>query len=496
MSHFSTNGTYSLYRVNLENGHSELAVRGYRGNKFGFRKFSGTVDWVVNANGEPVVRIVYDLAREERRFLKPASNGEDWDLASSISEKEEEDIKVRAHAPAGEPNLIHATMPEGGFDRLYLFDIETGLPVEMVFESAPYDLEQPIVDRRTGKLIGVTYVDDFRRTHFIDPALNQIQENLEAAIPNSAPQITSWSDDFMKFMVRVSYSDHPNQFYIFDRNKNSLSMTAPAYANLDGKVHAIKEKFDYTTPDGWSIPGYLTVPSGVAKKNLPMVVLPHGGPWARDDQSFDYWAFFYAARGYLVYQPNFRGSFGYGSSFMDAGRGEWGRKMQDDISNGVKKLIDDGVADPSRICIAGASYGGYAALAGATLTPELYACAVSVSGISNILQLLADESGDRAESDYWKVRIGSRFHDDDSLRAVSPLYQVTSATPPVMLIHGEHDIIVPEGQSRRMRNALRDKGIEHEFIVLKDEDHWLSTEAGRTEMLRASIEFIDRHIGQ
>ena len=496
MSHVSNTGTYSLYRVNLQNGRSELVERGHRANRFGFRKFSGTVDWVVDSDGAPAVRIDYDITREERRFYRPSENGEDWILASTIPEKEEEDIKVLPHGLANNPNHIYASMDEGGFRKLFIFDIEKGAAVEKVFEAGFYDVESALKDPRSARLIGITYIDDFRKTHFVDPNLDRIQKNLEKALPGAAPFITSWSRDFSKFLVRVSYTDHPGQFFLYDREKNSLMMTAATFAKLDGKVQAKKEKFDYLSSDGMRIPGYLTVPVGSDKSNMPMVVLPHGGPWERNIQAFDWWAFFYAARGYIVYQPNFRGSFGYGTPFKIAGQGEWGGKMQDDITEGVQKLVADGVVDPARICIAGSEYGGYAALAGATLTPDLYACAVSVNGITNVLQLLADAAGEEAESEYWKERIGSRFSDDKALRAVSPIYQVTSATPPTMVIRSEHDVVIPEGHSRRMRNALRDKGIENEFILLKDEDHWLSTEAGRTEMLRASIEFIDRHIGQ
>ncbi len=496
MGHYSRRGEYSLYRINLTTGKEALSTKGSREDWYAPSEFVGTVDWVVDAAGEPAVRIGYDLDNEERLFFKPADNHEGWTLASAIPEKEEEDISVIAHGLAGARNLIHATMTVDGYRGLHIFDIDQGKISEPVFSAKNYDIDDAVVDPSTAAVIGVQYVDDFRRTHFILPAFNQIQKKLETALSGANPKITSWSDDFSKFMVRVSYSDHPDQFFLYEQEKKSLVMTAPSYADLDGKVRAEKERFDYVSSDGSNIRGYLTMPAGAEKAALPLIVLPHGGPWARDDQSFEWWSFFYAARGYLVYQPNFRGSAGYGKGFKEAGNGEWGRKMQDDITEGVQKLITNGLVDQDRICIVGGSYGGYAALAGATLTPDLYACAVSVNGVSNVLQLLADASGRDPENEYWKERVGSRFSDNDSLRQISPLYHISSATPPIMLIHAEHDIVVPEGQSRRMRNALRDKGKEHEFVLLKGEDHWLSTGEMRTEMLRASIDFIDRYIGE
>ncbi len=491
MAHYSRNGEYSLYTVNLDTGKRQLAERGHRKRD---SDFAGTVDWVLDADGDAVIRIEYDEDKEERRFYKRSPDGASWILASAVSEKKEDEIKIIAIALAGADHLIHAAMTVDGFRGLYVFDIDKGEVVKTEFASTQYDIASVLRDSWTASVVGVSYVGDLARTHFLESELAALYRNLQKAIPNGSPQITSWSRDFSKFMVRVVYTDHPDQFFIYDDEKKSLAMFSAAYEALDGRTEARKEKYDFVASDGLKIPGYLTVPKAATKQSMPLIVLPHGGPFARDDQAFDWWPFFYAARNYLVYQPNFRGSEGYGEAYRQAGFGEWGRKMQDDITEGVQSLIADGIVDPDRICIAGASYGGYAALAGATLTPELYACAVSVSGISNVPLLLSDASGDDPENEYWKERVGSRF-DKDAMKDISPINEISAATPPILLIHSEHDIVVPVGQSRLMRNALRQKGVEHDFVVMDGEDHWLSTSAARTEMLARSIEFIDRHIG-
>ena len=218
----------------------------------------------------------------------------------------------------------------------------------------------------------------------------------------------------------------------------------------------------------------------------------HGGPQTRDDRAFDYWAAFYAARGYLVYQPNFRGSDGYGAAFRQAGDGEWGQRMQQDIDDGVRKLIADGRALEDRVCIVGASFGGYAALVGATMSDGLYACAVSVNGFSNVGDLFdfLDPSG----NPYWEQRIGKRY-DRAALHRISPLRQAAKARAPVLLIHGRNDTVVPFGQSWAMAKALTKHGKSGRLIELPGEDHWLSTASARIEMLGRSIEFIDAHIG-
>ncbi len=493
-AHISNHGQYSLFKVDLRNGKEKLVIRGDR-NSYYSGNFGGTIDWVVDAAGAPAVRVDYDEETEEIRFFRPAGVRGGWEFASAIPEKENDDAQAIVYGLAGARNLIHVAMIRDGFRRLVVYNIDTGEIEKTEFAPAGFDIDDAVVNEKTASAIGVRYVEDFIETRFLIPALQKIQEDLATAIPDGHPLLTSWSDDYSRFMVRVSYKDHPDQFYIFDRMAKSLSMFSSAYDALDGRVVAAKEKYDYIAPDGFPIPGYLTVPKRGVKNSMPMIVLPHGGPWARDDQSFDWWPFFYAARGYLVYQPNFRGSAGFGDDFKFAGNGEWGRKMQDDITEGVNKLIADGVADPDRICIVGASYGGYAALAGATLTPDLYACAVSVNGVSNIAQLLADRSGDDPDNKYWERRVGSRF-DPNVTKGVNPVHEVSAATPPIMLIHSEHDIVVRVGQSRTMRNALEQARKEHEFIVMKGEDHWLSTSEARTEVLRRSIEFIDKHIGQ
>ena len=494
--HISNFGEYSIYKVNLTSGKEKIVMRGDRADGNFKEKFAGTVEWVVDADSAPAVRVDYYTDDEQRRFYKPDSEG-GWTLASALPEKEADEQQAVVYSLAGAPNLIYAKMIVHGYRKFVIFNIDSGEIEKEMFSPTGFDVGGAIVDPAQNTAIGVTYLDNFEQTYFLRPDLQKIQLDLEAALPSGKPHITSWSDDFMRIMVRVSYKDHPDQFFLFDREANSLALFSTAYSALDGRVAAVKERYDYTTSDGMRIPGYLTVPNGAEKKSMPLIVLPHGGPFARDSQAFDWWSFFYAARGYLVYQPNFRGSAGYGEAFREAGFGEWGRKMQDDITEGVQSLIADEIADPERVCIAGASYGGYAALAGATLTPGFYSCAVSVSGISNILLLLSDARRDEnPENDYWTARIGSRFSDEDSLRKISPLYNITSDTSPTMLIHSEHDIVVPVGQSRIMRNALRDAGREHEFVVMAGEDHWLSTASARTEMLQRSIDFIDKHIGQ
>jgi dipeptidyl aminopeptidase/acylaminoacyl peptidase len=249
----------------------------------------------------------------------------------------------------------------------------------------------------------------------------------------------------------------------------------------------------YQAGDGLDIAAVLTLPPDIPAKNLPIVVLPHGGPGARDYPGFDWWAQAFASRGYAVLQPNFRGSTGYGETFRRAGFGEWGRKMQSDMSDGLQYLVSEGVVDPKRACIMGASYGGYAALAGVTLQKGVYRCAVSVAGVSDLGEraytLLQERGSDSTLRRVLKQEIGS----GKDLTAVSPIYFAKSADAPILLIHGKDDIVVHYDQSADMAKALRKAGRPFEFVTLAGEDHWLSKSATRLAMLEAALAFVEKH---
>ncbi len=233
---------------------------------------------------------------------------------------------------------------------------------------------------------------------------------------------------------------------------------------------------NYKARDGKELTGYLTAPAAAdPKAKLPLVLMPHGGPEMRDSLSFNPWVQYLVARGYAVFQPNFRGSAGFGRAFAESGYGEWGRKMQDDLTDAVKTLVDQGPVDPARMCIVGASYGGYAALAGAALTPDLYKCAVSIAGISDLEDFIGwrkrNWGSDSEGYTYWLKAIGDPDKDEARLREVSPLAQAGRIKIPLLLIHGNEDFIVPIAQSKAMKKALDKTGRKTELITLKDEGH-------------------------
>ncbi len=261
------------------------------------------------------------------------------------------------------------------------------------------------------------------------------------------------------------------------------------------KVLAEKRPIAFKAADGLELRGYLTLPRGRDPKRLPLVVLPHGGPASQDHPGFDWWAQAIASRGYAVLQVQYRGSTGDGWSHLSAGFGQWGREMQTDLSDGVRYLAAEGVADPKRVCIVGASYGGYAALAGATLDRGVYRCAVSVAGISDPRRMVKWDSrdGDSFSSRYWLRYLGVESAGDPRLDEISPLRHVDKVTIPILLIHGKDDTVVDFSQSQLMYDALKRAGKDVQLVTLPHEDHWLLTGATRLQMLQATMDFLEKN---
>jgi dipeptidyl aminopeptidase/acylaminoacyl peptidase len=287
-------------------------------------------------------------------------------------------------------------------------------------------------------------------------------------------------------------------YALVDLDTKSARYLSDVYIGLTADGVSERRPIKYKAADGTQISAYLTTPRGKDPKNLPLVVLPHGGPKARDTLEFDWWSQALASRGYAVLQPNFRGSSGYGWRFVAAGFGQWGKAMQTDLSDGVRHLAKDGVIDPKRVCIAGASYGGYAALAGATLDKDVYRCAASVAGPSDLKRMLTDSNRGYASSNnstqrFWLRFMGADGLKDPDLAALSPAKLADQVKIPILLIHGKDDTVVPYVQSTLMADALTKAGKPVKLVTLPSEDHWLSRGATRLQMLTALVEFLEKN---
>ncbi len=369
-----------------------------------------------------------------------------------------------------------------------------------LFANEKYDVDDSLEDPWTGRVIGVAFADDKLEYLYFDPAMEKLQRGLEVAFPGLSVHAVSWDLAKDKLIVMVDGPRQPTAYYYLNRTTHEATQLASTYPNLDEADLGEMKPWPYKARDGLDIPAYLTLPPGKAPKNLPVVIMPHGGPGARDMLAFDWMSQFFANRGYAVLQPNFRGSTGYGQKFEEAGYGQWGLKMQDDVTDGVKKLIADGIADPKRICIVGASYGGYAALAGAAFTPDLYACAVSFAGVSDIGKMLRSDATDYGANS-WAVSemnrsVGDRYDNSGQLAATSPAKHADAIKCPVLLLHGAGDTTVRIDQSEAMRDALQAAHKSVQYVRFEGDSHYMLLADTRIRVLKEAEAFLKKNIGE
>ena len=354
-----------------------------------------------------------------------------------------------------------------------------------------------IVSDNANHVIGTVTDTSYRQYHFDEPRLAAAWAAIVGVFPGRQVTLQSHTPDYAKIVAYVEGSGEPGGYYLLDLSAKKLSKVGSAYPGLTGADVAEVRTVKYPAADGLVIHGYLTLPSGRAAKNLPLIVLPHDGPQSRDEAGFDWIAQALASRGYAVLQPNFRGSTGRGLKFIRAGDGEWGGKMQTDLSDGVRFLAKQGIIDNKRVCIVGHDFGGYAALYGITLDKGVYRCAVSSAGISDLdMKLNRDMTKYGTEIPYirnLKRYYGVTSGSDPKLKARSPADHAEDAEGPVLLIHGKEDTVVAYEQSTDMRNALERAKKPVEFVTLKAEDHWLSREATRQQMLSAIVTFLEKN---
>jgi len=486
---WARNGFPTVYRISLSGGSARAVTpRGANGDTQGF---------LLDRDGTPVTRIDADPSSNRWRLFA-YDEGMPRLLFEDVSN-------------FGQPLSVAGLLPDG---RLAVFDYDDASEFyvlyavnrqsgerELLFAREGYEIEGALIDPWTRQVVGATWIENERSQHYFDPMLQSVYDQVSSAFPTGAASIVSWSRDRSRVIVYGERGLDGGGYYLFKPAENTLQRLAMLYPELQGVNSGERLSISYRARDGQSIPAYLTLPPGqIDARGLPLVLLVHGGPASRDTLDFDYMAAFFASRGYAVLQPNFRGSSGYGSTWERAGWRQWGGVMQTDVEDGVAALIRSGRVDPERVCIVGGSYGGYAALAGATLTPERYSCAISINGVSDLEEMLRTErletGSDSITSDYWQGIIGDGREDRDAIRAVSPAFLAERAQAPILLIHATDDTVVRIDQSRRMQRALEAAGKPVRFVELRGDDHFLSDAETRIETLREMESFLAQHLRQ
>ena len=444
-----------------------------------------TESFAVDGTGKVVARVDYD--DKKTRWSLLMRRGGDWSEVFGV-DAPIETPELAGLGPDGKTVLIHTI--QNGAQSYRQFNLADGS------EAAPLNLPGGatiVSDPVTRLPIGALSVAEHYSYTFLNAADQTAWNSAAHAFPGEDVQLVSWSADRKRIIVRIDGKLDGACYDVVDLNTGRADLLGPAYAGIAPDDIAEVRSISYSAADGLKIPAFLTLPKGKPATNLPLVVLPHGGPAARDMPGFDWWSQALASRGYAVLQPQFRGSDGYGWPFLAAGFGEWGRKMQTDLSDGVRYLAAQGIIDAKRVCIVGGSYGGYAALAGATLQHGIYRCAVSVSGVSDPMNMLNHFPGEGRGERYLERFMGVSGYMDRKLNEIAPLSHSSEADIPVLLIHGTHDSVVSYTQSQYMHDAMTRDGKPVTMVLLDSEDHWMSQGGTRQLMLSKTVEFLEKY---
>lgn len=487
-SETDNNVSPAIHRVNVETGKYKTIRNGDRDIQ----------QWITDRTGTP--RLGQGLKKDE--------SGE-WVMKIKDA-REDEWHFVKDHYPGLEPDTAvygFTSNPDelivgayNGKDTigLYVYDLSKKSITRDIYHNDEYDATGVVLSKDGDEIIGARFTGDTEQTEMIGDNDTYLQ-SLRRKFPSHNMDFIDQSSDGETMLIKMSHAYDPGLLGLYKAGSDApvaLGYYHPQLkSNMLGEVIGVK----YKARDGQKIPAYVTIPPTITDaskiKKLPFIVLPHGGPYARDSKRFDYFAQFFASRGYGVLQMNFRGSEGYGKSFEEAGRQNW-TVMQDDVEDGTRWLLEKGYADPERVCIAGWSYGGYASLMGAAKSPDLYACSIAMAALTDIKDFIKGQERYRFGSVIAENFIGRGFEDKDDIKANSPVKIAGDMTVPLFLAHGELDQQVDFNQYQRMKSALKKSKAKVTYMEFEDGDHYLSNQENRQDFFVGLDKFLKKHVGE
>jgi dipeptidyl aminopeptidase/acylaminoacyl peptidase len=471
---------FDPYLINIETGEIKLMYENKENYDSWYTDNNGVIRMATKTDGVNISYLYRNSEKDEFKVLQTTSFKESFYPQSFDATNEH--VYVLSNIGRDKISLVE-------------FDPVGNKEVTELFTNPDYDLDGAFYDKLKKTLVSVSWTGEKSEQHFFDKEWEAIFTGLKEKFVEYELDISGWDDGMKKGIVSV-YSDRlPRKYHVYDFNTGSTTEIANPYPWIDEKDMAYMKPVVYTSRDGLTIHGYLTLPKGTEAKNLPVVINPHGGPWARDGWYFNPEVQFLANRGYAVLQMNFRGSTGYGKKFWQASFKEWGKKMQDDITDGVEYLKKEGIADPKRIAIYGGSYGGYATLAGVTFTPDLYACAVDYVGVANLFTFM------NTIPPYWKPyldqfyeMVGNPVKDSLLMAEASPVLHADKIKVPLFVAQGANDPRVNKAESDQVVAALKARGIEVEYMVKDNEGHGFRNQDNRFDFYGAMEKFFETHL--
>lgn len=472
---------FDAYRLNVETGELTLMAEN-PGN---------ITSWITDHNGQ--IRAATDSDGVNTRLLYRSKETDPFKIVLTTSFKESVVPKFFSF----DNEFIYA-ISNLSRDKAAVveFDIQKGKEKRLTYQRQDVDVNDLQYSRKRKVLTLISFVTWKQERFFLDQETETIYSKLSKLLPDLEVSIVSSNKNEDKSIVHAFNDRSLGSYYLYDVPKNSIIKLADISPWLNSEELAEVKPISFQSRDGLTLHGYLTLPPNKEARNLPVVVHPHGGPWWRDVWRFDPNVQFLANRGYAVLQVNFRGSTGYGRKFWEASFKEWGKKMQDDISDGVQFLIDQKIADSKRVAIFGGSYGGYATLAGLAFTPDLYACGIDFCGISNLFTFMHTIPPYRKpQIEMLYEMVGHPEKDKQLLESASPVFHVDKIKAPLFVAQGAHDPRVNIDESNQMVEALKKRGIDVPYMVKENEGHGFRNEENRFDFYEAMEKFLAKHIG-
>lgn len=473
-------GYPTVYAVDVNNGKRKVAQR----------ERPPIAHFVTDGRGK--ARLGYGYKKDEIIFLGRLEGQDSWRELSRIKAYQVDDDFSLIAAIAG-TNFAYATGHHQGRRAVFKVDLTDAADPVVVFSHPEVDVEEPLFTRE-GLLIGVRYQTERPESYFFDPEIRSVYNAVRKVLPGRTISIVDMTLDRKVFVVHAERDTEPGTYFLLDlsRGEAKLDAIATVAPGLTGKGLAPMRSIQMPSRDGTMIPGYITLPvKSPAKGNPPLIVMPHGGPYARDSWGFDPWVQFLASRGYAVLQMEFRGSWGYGSEWFRAGFRDWGGLPYSDVLDATRWAQAQGYGDPNRTCIVGASYGGYISLLAATRNAEkVFRCAVSIAGVSDLVELRKDNRFFR----HWEIANAGLESDVRKLRADSPRMHAADVDIPLLMIHGEQDYTVEADQTKLMDAALARAAKAHETLYIEGTDHYFREDPALRKLFSTMASFLDKQL--